>query len=421
MSRHVVIVGAGIAGLSAARTLIDGGHTVELIESSDRVGGRVASDRIDGFTIDRGFQVYLSAYPEGPRFLDLRALELRAFRPGALVWNGQRTATIAHPLREPLAALTGVARGIVPLRDALRMIPFALAALRGPADKPGPSRGTSLDRLRAAGISQRTIDTFFRSFFGGVFFDTTLRTDASRLDFLLRMFADGFACVPAQGMGEIARQMGASIPSARLRLGTPAARIDGAGVVLASGERVVGDALLLATGAQDLARLVPGVADVAWCSTLSAWFATPEADTLPRWLLLNGTGRGSLNHGAAMSAIAPTYAPAGRGLFVANTTLLPSNPDLSTDVAADMRRTVGQMLGARAVDGWELLAVQRIRHAIPRQWPEDLLGVASDARGLRRRIGPRVFIAGDHTEDSSINGSMRAGRMAAESIAAAIR
>ena len=187
MSRHVVIVGAGIAGLSAARTLIDGGHTVELIESSDRVGGRVASDRIDGFTIDRGFQVYLSAYPEGPRFLDLRALELRAFRPGALVWNGQRTATIAHPLREPLAALTGVARGIVPLRDALRMIPFALAALRGPADKPGPSRGTSLDRLRAAGISQRTIDTFFRSFFGGVFFDTTLRTDASRLDFLLRI------------------------------------------------------------------------------------------------------------------------------------------------------------------------------------------------------------------------------------------
>ncbi len=131
-TRHIAIVGAGIAGLAAARTLADAGHAVRVLEASDRVGGRVATDRVattDGeFLVDRGFQIFLSAYPEAPRFLDLRALELRSFLPGALVWNGGRAAPIAHPLREPFAAIAGVLRGVLPLGDALRMVPFARAA-----------------------------------------------------------------------------------------------------------------------------------------------------------------------------------------------------------------------------------------------------------------------------------------------------
>jgi hypothetical protein len=133
------------------------------------------------------------------------------------VWNGARAATIAHPLREPLAAIMGVLRGVVPPADALRMIPFARRALSGPSDGPGPSGTTALARLTAAGISRGTIDHFFRPFFGGVFFDTSLSTDAGRLDFLLRMFAEGFAGVPAKGMGEIPRLMLAAAPSVRWR------------------------------------------------------------------------------------------------------------------------------------------------------------------------------------------------------------
>ncbi len=425
MSRHVVIVGAGIAGLAAARTLVDAGCSIELIEASDRVGGRVASDVIRGFTIDRGFQIYLSAYPEGKRFLDrpeadLRALDLKAFMPGALVWNGARSATVAHPLREPLAAIAGVLRGIVPPPDALRMIPFALRAIRGPADGPGPAGTTAFARLTAAGISRPTIDRFFRPFFGGVFFDTSLSTDAGRLDFLLRMFAEGFACVPAKGMGEIPRLMAASVPTARVRLGSRVERVESRAVVLASGERISADAVVLATGAHDLERLLAPIAPdfprAEWCGTFSAWFATPDSAALPRWLVLNGSGRGSFNHGAAMSAIAPSYAAQGRGLFVANTTFLPKDADTSSDIAADMLRTLREILGRDATDGWELLAAQRIRHAIPRQWPQDV------ARGERARsvaLPTGVFLAGDHLEDASINGAMRSGRRAAEAILAA--
>lgn len=411
-SRHIVVVGAGIAGLSAARTLAARGASVEVLEASDRIGGRVASDVVAGpggqYIVDRGFQVFLSAYPEAKRLLDLRGLDLKAFMPGAMVWNGSRVGTIAHPLREPVAALGGVLRGVVPIADALRMIPFAREAMRGPADGPGAPIGRSAqDRLESAGISARTIDGFFRSFFGGVFFDRSLGTDASRLSFLLRMFAEGFACVPARGMGEVAAQLAAPIAGS-IHTGARVDRIDGTRVRLASGEVREGDAVVIATGAHELRDLMPTLPETSWCGTLSAWFATPDPSLLPSWLVLNGTGVGAFNHGAAMSAIAPAYAPAGHGLFVANTAYLPRDGDSGLDLAGDMHRTLRQILGRRATDGWEIVAVQRIPRAIPRQWPSDL------AHRMPVEVLPRVFVAGDHLEDSSINGAMRSGRLAAE-------
>jgi len=419
MGRHVIIVGAGIAGLTAARTLLEQGATCEIIEGSNHVGGRVASDRVAGAIVDRGFQIYLSAYPEGKRFLDLRALDLKAFPPGALVWNGARAATVAHPTREPLAALAGVLFGIVPPGDALRMLPFARRALAGPADGPGPAGQTALARLREARLSARTIDGFFRAFFGGVFFDRSLSTDAGRLDFLLRMFAEGFACVPAKGMGEIAQQMALNVPSATIRLGVRVDRVGTRSVTLESGERIAGDAVILATGAHDLVRLVPALPEIAWCSTFAAWFETPDSELLPRWLVLNGSGKGAFNHGAAMSTIAPSYAPAGRGLFVANTTFLPRDADLSSDVAADMLLTLRAILGREATEGWKLVTAQRIRRAIPRQWPVDVANASRlRADPLSQVLPAGVSVAGDHLEDSSINGAMRSGRRAAEAILA---
>ncbi len=432
----MIVVGAGVAGLAAARILREAGHSVTILEASSQAGGRVASDRIGGFTVDRGYQVYLSTYPEGPRFLDLKALELRAFMPGALVWNGARAATVAHPLREPLAAFLGALRGAVPLGDALRMVPFALAAARGQATEPSVRGETARARLRTLGVSDATIDGFFRSFFGGVFLDTSLSTDAGRLEFLMRLFANGFACVPARGMGEIAAQLVRGAEGATLRLNAPVVRIApsarGASVTLRSGETVDADAAILATDAASLETLLAADGEppraraawrgtlaawrgtlAAWRGTLAAWFATPDPSLLPKWLVLNGSGRGGVtqgafNHGAAMSSIAPEYAPSGRGLFVVNTAYLPQDPAHDRDTAEDMRRTLRQILGARATDGWELLTVQRIPRALPREWPEDLA-----ARS--RLAAPRgFFLAGDVMEDASINGALRSGRRAAE-------
>jgi hypothetical protein len=178
------------------------------------------------------------------------------------------------------------------------------------------------------------------------------------------------------------------------------------------------DAVILATDASSLETLLAADGEeprvrTAWSGTLAAWFATPDASLLPKWLVLNGSGRGGVtqgafNHGAAMSSIAPEYAPSGRGLFVANTAYLPQDPANDRDTAEDMRRTLRQILGARATDGWELLALQRIPRALPRQWPEDL------AARSRLAAPEGFFLAGDVMEDASINGALRSGRRAAE-------
>jgi monoamine oxidase len=56
----VVVVGAGLAGLSCAKQLSGMGRRVILLEASDRVGGRVRTDVVDGLNLDHGFQVLLT-------------------------------------------------------------------------------------------------------------------------------------------------------------------------------------------------------------------------------------------------------------------------------------------------------------------------------------------------------------------------
>ena len=95
-----IIVGAGLAGLACARALVRAGRRVRVIEAGDHVGGRVTTDTVEGFRIDRGFQVYNDAYPEGRRQLDLAALGLGRFEPGAVVAEWGRLRGVSDPWRQ---------------------------------------------------------------------------------------------------------------------------------------------------------------------------------------------------------------------------------------------------------------------------------------------------------------------------------
>src|SRR5450631_1018581 len=103
--KQVAIIGAGLAGLECARLLQQTGSNVVLLEASDAPGGRIRTDRVDGYLLDRGFQVLLTAYPEARRALDYKALSLRSLIPGALVWHDGEFHRFADPFRDPLAAM----------------------------------------------------------------------------------------------------------------------------------------------------------------------------------------------------------------------------------------------------------------------------------------------------------------------------
>lgn len=412
---RVLIVGGGLAGLACAAILHERGHAPIVFEASDRVGGRVRSDRVAGFTLDRGFQIHLSAYPEAKRWFDGGELAFRAFAPAARVWDGAGFRTYADPRRMPGAALGAFIVGAVRLRDlrvALALAREAAAAAReGQAGVEGISAASW---LRARGVSEELLERFFRPFFGGVFLDTSLETDAGRLRFYLGCFAAGEAVVPAGGMGRLAESLAARLPPGAVRLNEPVALVGRDAVTLADGRVERGDRVVVATDMTSASSLVPGAAPpLVWQQTTTIWFATPRPSPLGRMLHLNGTRIGPLNHVADLAAVAPEYAPRGRGLVAAN--LVRGAEDVrrgiahERELAEEARRQLATWFGRAAVADWEVLRIDRIDRAVPRQRVADLVS----ARPIEVE---GILLAGDHVADASINGALVAGRRAAEAI-----
>ena len=436
----VLIIGGGIAGLSCAIACSRRGLSWTLVEASDRLGGRVATDAVDGHLLDRGFQVFLSAYPEAKGTLDLGALDMRAFAPGASVFRGGRWRRIAHPLRRPAVALGSMMSGAVAIGDAMRLLPVARRAARGqvrPPDAsahgepvPGESGDplvrratgkvplipTAADALREWGVSGALVESFFRPFFGGVFLDRSLAADRRSFEFRLAMFARGDTVVPAKGMGRIPEQMAGRLDPARIRTGWAVeslTRHEGLWCARsAGGETARASAAVVATDGEAARALVPGMPARAWCETATLHYSLPAAGApaqcLAPWLMLDGDGTGPVNHAAAMSAVSPDYAPVGRVLLGASVV---DPAALSQDEGAldgAVRAQMSRWFPSHAPRTWKLLRADRIRRALPRQHPADL----AERGGVDR--GGGLLVCGDHVGDGSINGAMQSGRLAAE-------
>lgn len=415
LQERVLIVGGGLAGLACAVTLRQRGRPVLLFEASDRVGGRVRSDVVEGFTLDRGFQIHLDAYPEGQRLFDADALGFRAFDPVARIREGSRWLTVADPRRAPLAALGSVLSGAFSLADLRAGRAMARATserLPAAAEIDGTSASAW---LAARGASPRLIERFLRPFFGGVFLDRSLETDSGRLRYYLGCFAAGRAVVPKTGMGALAESLRRRLPDEAVRLRAPVAAVEPNAVTLSDGTVERGGRVVVATDMSAAGALLGTPTPVLpWCSTTTIWFATPGPTPLGPRLHLNGTPFGPLNHVADLAAVAPEYAPPGRGLIAAN--IVGDAEDVRRGIA-DERELSGEALrqladwfGRRVVRGWRALRIDRIERAVPRQHVEDL-------RIERPTSIGGVELAGDHLVDASINGALRSGRLAAERIA----
>ena len=217
----VVIVGAGLAGLAAANTLHRAGRDVAVLEASDGVGGRVRTDVVDGFRLDRGFQVLLTAYPELRTQFDLDALDLRRFEPGALVWNGVSTDLVGDPIRRPRTLLKTAIAPIGTIADKLRILRQRIHLQRSTAPELLRQDDIStLNALEQQGFSDRMIERFFRPLVGGIQLDPSLQTSRRMFDVILRSLIEGDVAVPALGMGAIPAQLADHLPAGVIHLDT---------------------------------------------------------------------------------------------------------------------------------------------------------------------------------------------------------
>ena len=393
----------------AAGQLTTAGLTCRLLESSDRVGGRVATDEIDGFLLDRGFQVFLLAYPEAQAALDYQQLELRRFEPGALVRFQGKFHRLSDPWRRPRHLLATALSPVATLGDKLRIASFRRHATQGSLEElyARPEQRT-IDLLREHGFSGVIIERFFRPFLGGVFLDRELATSSRLCDFVFRMFSLGDAAIPAAGMQQIPRQLAQRLPPGTVELNCPVEAIDDRALVLADGQRLSARAIVMAVEAPAAQVLLgDAVTNTACRSVCCHYFAADRAPLAEPILVLNGDGTGPINNLCVPSQVAPGYAPEERSL-VSVTTL--DDRLAGDELLLQVRQQLSSWFGS-VVDSWQHLMTYDISYALPMQEPPALDPVAKPVM-----VRDGVFVCGDYLDTASINGAMAAGRRAAQAV-----
>ena len=407
----VIIVGGGIAGLACARRLNARGVTVQVLEATGRIGGRIKTDRKDGYLLDRGFQVLQTAYPEARRVLDYQRLSLQKFAPGAMVHIRKRFYSLADPLRRPGALLDTLAAPIGSMTDRLRLLRLARRVTRGPLDALfRQPESTAMQFLRAEGFSDAMIKRFFAPFFGGVCLDPQIRASSRVLQYVLRMFARGEAALPAVGMQQIPLQLAADLPMACLRTGVRVRQVRSDGVTLYDGTMMPAGAVVVATEGPETARLLGLVSARASVAETCLYFSCDQADWHPSFLMLNGEGRGPINNIAFPSRVSPEYAPTGKSLVSVVVLGNPNGGDAT--LINRVRAQLIDWFGAEA-GNWEHLQTYRITHALPDQSPPTQNPTRPDLRGR-----PGIFICGEHGSLPGIQWALVSGRLAADAVLA---
>ncbi|MDX1650021.1 MAG: NAD(P)/FAD-dependent oxidoreductase, partial [Myxococcota bacterium] len=295
-----------MAGLACAVHLQRRRVPVRVLEASDRVGGVVRTARVEGFLVDRGFQVLLTGYPEVRCMLDLPALRPGRFRPGALVRARGRLRRVGDPLRRPLDAPATLASGLVGPGDALRVLALRTRLARRPLEEilTAPAC-TTREALRRRGFSARIVEGFFRPFLRGVFLEPRLDTSSRFLDFVLRTFATGDATLPAEGMEAVPRQLADRLADGVVRTGVRVTQARGDGVVLDSGERLPARAVVLACDGDEAARLAPALPAPDWNGTVALAYDAPAPPVRGPWLVLNADDPGPVDHLCVPSEVTP--------------------------------------------------------------------------------------------------------------------
>jgi phytoene dehydrogenase-like protein len=409
-SPDVLIVGAGLAGLCCARRLAEAGVSFQIVEASDGVGGRVRTDEVDGFLLDRGFQVLLTAYPAARKLLDYQQLELKAFSPGAFSWFAGRMNELVDPWRMPGMWRTALRSDFGTLGDKLRIARLRARLKRASIEElfQRPDRAIK-DALLAEGFSQDMIHRFFRPFIGGIVLDGELKSSSRMFEFVFKMLAEGDTAVPARGMGAIPAQLAANLPANSLRLNAKVESLHENEIALHGGETLQARAIVVATDGPAAAHLV-GEAEPASRSVTCFYYAAEESPVPHPMLVLNGDGAGPVNNFTVMTQVAPSYAPAGKHLISVSVLGIQELTDaqLGGFIIAQMKNWFGTV--ARS---WRFLRSYRIPHAQPQQFPGAL-----EPPQRPVRVRPGIYLTGDHRDNASINGAMVSGGRAAEAVLA---
>ncbi|MGO8948321.1 MAG: NAD(P)/FAD-dependent oxidoreductase [Ktedonobacterales bacterium] len=421
----ILVVGAGVAGLTCAKVVSEAGQDVRVLEASDHVGGRVWTDHnADGFLLDRGFQVLFTAYPGARRQLDFEALKLHEFSPGAVLIRNGAWHALGDPWKQLSSLGPTISNPLLTSGDKLRTALLRRYARRRSLEAifKGPIRGgdkSTYAELRRRHFSDAGfIDSFARPFFGGIFLDRELSTSARTLFFVLKMLSSGKTVIPDQGMGAISEQLASKLPAKSLYLETRVegiVRADGraVGVTLTGGEEMQGAAVVIATDVESAGRFMQDGPPTEAVPVTCVYFGTTESLYSGPRLLLNANPDAFVNHAVQISNVSPAYAPKGQHLL--SLTVLGLSELSDAELVARCIDDIAPWFPGKDLGKLRHLATYRIRLAQFRQPPGIFATLASNLTPTEGLI-----LAGEYTESSSIQGAIASGEKAAEQALASL-
>jgi len=410
MKPTITIIGAGISGLTAAVYLHRKNYNVQIFEATDRVGGRIKTDIIDGFRLDRGFQVLLTDYPEAKALLDYEKLNLQRFLPGATILYDGGQFDIADPFRRPSALFSTLFAPVGSLKDKFNT--FLLKKKLVDISNSAIFNQTETDtysKLIKYGFSQKMIDRFFKPFFSGIFLENELKTSSNMFDFVMKLFSTGDAAIPELGMEEIPKQLAAMLPENSIFYKHKVTAIENNTIHCENGSVFQTDSIIIATEANGLVGNYITKQKQRFHQVTNVYFEAIIAPNSKAIVVLNAASNKKwVNNLTVMTNVSNRYAPKGKVLVSVSYNGIPEIDDAS--LAENMKSELKQWYG-KQVEDWKILKTYRINYALPNQDT-----VRNEVSNSELQINENVYMCGDHLMNGSINAAMKTGRLVADLI-----
>ncbi|MFY9241935.1 MAG: FAD-dependent oxidoreductase [Polaribacter sp.] len=396
------IVGAGISGLIAAQVLENYGYCPTIIEASDKVGGRVKTDVVEGYNLDHGFQVLLTSYPAAKNYLDYNALELQEFLPGATIFKNGKQQTVGDPLRSFSLLIPTLFSSIGNFSDKRKILKLnSLLKKKKITQIFKTEEITTLKYLQNFGFSEAIISDFFKPFFSGIFLENKLETSSRMFEFVYKMFGNGLAVLPKNGIQAIAYQLKSKLKNAAFKFNSPVKEVQDSQIILNDNTVLKSNITIIATDASPLISNLKNQ-ETQWkiCDTL--YFETSKRVIQKPLIGLIADENALINNIFYHTSVATSSKGDQELLSVTVVKEHQLNDlDLILKVTEDLKSFCN-------IDVKKFIKHYPIKKALPK-----LHNLQYEIASSETKLKSTIFLAGDHLLNGSLNAAMISGERAA--------
>ena len=396
------IIGAGVSGLIAAKVLEDNGYYPTLIESSDSVGGRIKTLNIEGYQLDKGFQVLLTEYPEAKKHLDFKALKLQKLIPGASIFKNNKQYIIGNPMKNISLLIPTLFSDIGTFADKLKILKLYLYLRFKSIEKIFLSKEIkTIEYLKKCKFSNKIINHFFKPFFAGIFLETELSTSSRMFEFVFKMFAQGNVAIPESGMQEIPKQIAKKLIKTNFIFNTHVDKISEGEITTKNNIKIKSDYTIIAT---EVKNLIDGYnfSSVKWKSCVNFYFETDKKSMRSGLIGIIPGNDTIINNIFFVSGIKSKITGPKELLSV---TVINSKSFSKVDLIDRVKYELKKYCGINVV---RLINQFNIPKSLP-----DLKDISNNKRSSDFQISESIFLAGDHKLYGSLNAAITSGEMSA--------